>query len=353
MEAAPQWGTEAGGQHHGCRCHHNCAAPSASDALRLLGDVDAAIAWCEGKAAVTALLFPPAAHRIHRPRHSSHTEGHDSSNNNNNNSKMKVRGSTPSDEEAYSHWQEPQVMPRRNAPHDYYETPDGNIRSCSSSRSRARQPITSPPTLPCTATRGVDDGGCNLDFDRWTARQIAAQAQHDKRRLWLLRCVAEEAVRRHAVIVEERLGRIALLVTAREEVAAVAGFLETEQWMKQQHNNVCERLLPSTYRPLGEGMTFVEASPPEPQKRHGRKEDDLAPSHRDGDEQKALGISCAAKGVQTFVSGPCVSGVAWSSFTYALLHSSENMQRLHIDKEAQLSWQLLLAQWQSVVNHVN
>ncbi|KAH9598646.1 hypothetical protein LSM04_007708 [Trypanosoma melophagium] len=284
-----------------------------SEALLLLREIDKAMAWCEGKMAITAKLFPPVTTSPFNQSGSSP---------NNDGIAQRVRSVSPKPDSASSRWMDSQEVQHGGVRTRYYEGPDGNIHS------RSRSHVWVPDTPPSSSTYLTVPGGsvaCNLDFDRWTARQISCQAQHDSWRLLLLRCVAEECVRRHTVIIEERLGRITLLVAAREEVTArVELRARGEALDRQREFPAC------TVGAVQKKKTLLE----------------------EGRQGPLRGADHETKETQTLVSGSCAADVGWSEFTHALLCESEGTQRVGIVKEAQLSRQLLLAQWQSVVNHM-
>ncbi|ORC87528.1 uncharacterized protein TM35_000211340 [Trypanosoma theileri] len=307
---------DSANNHHSSRSGdiRYCNTCDMSEALQLLREVDKAIAWCEGKIAVTAQLFPPIT--------GNHFHQRGTSPNNDDGGTQRVRGVSPQTESASSCWLEPQEVPHGGVRSKYYEGSDGNIYS--GSRSRVWVSDTLPSTSTCVAGSG---GGlrCNLDFDRWTARQISCQAHRDGWRLLLLRCVAEECVRRHTMIVEERLGRITLLVAAREEVTARVELQGRRGALDRQ-----TEFPACTVGPVEKRMTLLE----------------------EGRQGHSLGADHKTKETQTLVSGSCTTDTRWSEFMHALLCESEGSQRVGIVQEAQLSRQLLLAQWQSVVNHM-
>ncbi|RNF17089.1 uncharacterized protein Tco025E_04942 [Trypanosoma conorhini] len=363
-------------------CSSGRGASPGPHALQRLSEVNVAIAWCEGKMAVTARLFPPGVPLASEP--------------------------------ASSSWREAQETGHDDASQEYYENRDGNVESRSRSHawpSEARLSTSpwyaaprgvpegvyalppplppSPPTPPApapapaaaTATaatttvpvapfslvsvaRGSQGDGvvCNLGFDRWTARQVAVQAGFAKRRLWLLRCDAEEAVRRHAIAVEERVGRVTLLVTAREEVAAVvdaeprAWTLEPPMpaaWELREARRWMQRRLDAQGGLLASAVSAVRAGAREYEAACQARLREAAAHRWETEEKSARSPSSGAKQART---PPCEGGAAavrWARFTQGVLQEAEQSQRAHLEREAHLSRKLLLTQRQTLLNHLS
>ncbi|RNF05370.1 hypothetical protein TraAM80_04569 [Trypanosoma rangeli] len=394
MAAPPMRG---GARNHDDDAHRRTNGHGASPglhALRLLNEVDVAIAWCEGKSAVTARLFPPGVllQRTQRGRALS-SEG---------SGRAVPKGMPLSSEPISSSWQEVQETEHYDALQEYCDNRDPNIESRSlawpndrrlsspsyvAPRGVPEDVYTSLPSLPLppaaavaaetTTTTGTvvqsslistvrgsqgDSVVCNMGFDRWTARQVAAQAHIDQKRLWLLRCDAEETVRRYALAVEERVGRVTLLVTAREEIAAGLDAetraqtveppmlyekdpSEARVWM-QRRLHAQEILLTPVVSAVKKGEGEYEAA-------CQAQLQEAATCLLQNGEKTMTGASSPVKETRMPLSGACTAEVGWASFTYSLLREAEQSQRVHLEREAHLSWKLLLAQWQTVLNHVN
>ncbi|EKF38825.1 hypothetical protein MOQ_000961 [Trypanosoma cruzi marinkellei] len=387
--AAPQ--VDAGTKHHDDdypRSNRNGRDDASMVyALRRLKEVDVAIAWCEGKTVVTTQLFPPAAMGDYSQRgYLIPNEDGD---------KMFSRALPLASDAVSSNWQEAQELHLHEPPQKYHETPDGGMWSRSRSRACPGETRLSSPSylaphggceemnalsLPSATAIGItpavgkstlvpvahkspeDHIVCNLGFDRWKARQIAVQVHFDKRRLWLLRCDAEEVVRRHTILMEERLGRITLLVTAREEVAAGVDaesrthivepsvFWEKHLWKAmrwmQQQLDAQENFLASAISAVKKGAEeYAEACRAQLQ--------GAAMYSCENGKKKLTRISCDVKKTPLSVNGPSVENVGWASYAHALLCDAEKSQRSSIEREMSLSWKLLLSRWQMVLNHVN
>ncbi|RNF17264.1 hypothetical protein TcG_05815 [Trypanosoma cruzi] len=385
--AAPQ--LDAGTRHDD---YHRSSRNGRDDApmvhaLRRLNEVDVAIAWCEGKMVVTSQLFPPAAMGNHTQRGYiySNEEG----------DKMVSNAFSLASDAVSSNRQEPQELHLHEPPQKYHETPDGGIWSRSRSRACPGDTRLSSPSylvphgvceeinalsLPSAAAIAIkpavgksslipvankspeDNIVCNLGFDRWKARQIALQAHFDKRRLWSLRCDAEEAVRRHTILMEERLGRVTLLVTAREEVAAGVDaetrarivepsvlwekhLWEAMRWMQQQ--------LDAQEDILASAISTVKRGAKEYEEACRAQLQGAAMYSCENGKKELTRLSCDVKGKPLSVNGPSVENVGCASYAHALLCDAEKSQRDYIEGEAHLSWKLLLSQWQMVLNHAN
>ncbi|RHW71708.1 hypothetical protein DPX39_070016200 [Trypanosoma brucei equiperdum] len=272
------------------------------EALSLVGKVDAAIAFCEGKLAAIQQLCPSSNTGMHfRQQRSIHEE----------------------------------LMP--------HALGTGRIELLTNDG--ITNDVPSKPLLSGMSRRPSNYELSPSDFkgECCAPEQIFIEAREDTQFLWLLRCIAEETIQRYVIVSEERIYFTSFVVAAREEVTAVI-------------SAATPHYSPSSVLSELNNQTLVAQSQEkliEEKKKVWVNGNYIKDSSTDSDECSRV-VKGSVKTVCVNMESPILykKHVRLLPFVQTLLYETEATQRTQIERESHVSLELIDAHRQLMIHHI-